>query len=222
MKGDYKMGYELIATAEGSSSIKPLDEGMYIGVCTKLIDLGWQHSDTYNKDYHKIMLGWDIAGEYVELQDGTKANRTMWQEYTNSLGEKAALRRDLESWRGKAFTIEELARFNIYNLLGIPCQIQIIHKERNGKTYANISAIVAFPKGTPTPQGDYPQTFFSFEYADTFENARTLPSWITDKLKKAEGYGKSGLKAYLEGGGEYDQTTGDDEFEDVDEDDLPF
>ncbi|MGN0108386.1 MAG: phage replication initiation protein, NGO0469 family [Hominilimicola sp.] len=214
---------EFIVKANEGSTIEPLDEGLYTGICTKLIDLGWQYSEKYDKKQHKMMLGWDIAGEKVELATGEKVNRTMWKEYSTSLGDKSTLRKDLQSWRGKAFTIQELAGFNLYQILGVPCQMQIIHTEKNGNKYANISAIIAMPKGMPKPEGDYNTTFFNMDCTDTFGEFGSLPTWIQDKIKNSENYESSGLKAFIESPNGY---SGDDSdgYSDIDcdDDDLPF
>ncbi len=213
---------EFIVKANEGSSIEPLDEGLYTGVCTKLIDLGWQYSEKYDKRYHKIMLGWDIAGEKIELSTGERVNRTMWKEYSMSLGDKSTLRKDLQSWRGKAFTIQELAGFDLCQILGAPCQIQIIHTEKNGNKYANISAIIAMPKGMSKPEGDYNTTIFNMDYTDTFREFESLPTWIQDKIKNADNYESSGLKAVIETPTSYSDDEPDDYSDLDDEDDLPF
>lgn len=207
---------EFIVKNEGSA-IEPLNEGLYTGVCTKLVDLGWQYNEKYDKKQHKLMIGWDIAGEKIELSDGQKVNRTMWKEYSTSLGEKSRLRQDLQSWRGKAFTLTELAGFNLCQILGTACQIQIIHTERNGTTYANISTIISLPKGMLPPEGDYPAVFFNLDDTRTFDEFHTLPSWIQDKIKNSEDYAKCGLKQLVEKASDIE-----DDYFDVDDDDLPF
>jgi hypothetical protein len=48
-----------------------------------------------------------------------------FKTYTASLFEAATLRKDLESWRGKSFTEEELAGFDISNLIGCTAKIEV-------------------------------------------------------------------------------------------------
>jgi hypothetical protein len=68
--------------------------------------------------------------------------------YTLSLNEKATLRKHLEAWRGKLFTPAELEGFDLENLLGANCQLQVIHNlSDQGRTFANIQAIVPLGKG---------------------------------------------------------------------------
>jgi hypothetical protein len=69
--------------------------------------------------------------------------------YTASLHEKAKLRKDLESWRGRAFTPEELKGFDLEKLIGANCQIQVVHAKVGEKVYANVAAIVPLSKNQP-------------------------------------------------------------------------
>ena len=82
--------------------------------------------------------------------------------YTLSLHENAALRRDLQSWRGRAFTETELAGFDLKTVLGVPCMITLVHSP-DGK-YANIQAVAGLPKGMEAPPQVLPsreaQVFF--------------------------------------------------------------
>lgn len=65
------------------------------------------------------------------------------QMYTASLSEKAFLRRDLEAWAGRPMNDFELKGFDLNNLVGHSCMIQIVHKDG----FANVQAIMATPKG---------------------------------------------------------------------------
>jgi hypothetical protein len=65
--------------------------------------------------------------------------------YTLSLNEKANLRKDLESWRGKAFSDAEIENgFDIEKLIGANCYLNIA---QNDKGKSVISAINPLPKG---------------------------------------------------------------------------
>ena len=53
------------------------------------------------------------------------------RRYSLSLHEKSSLRRDLESWRGRAFTQEELRGFDLEVLIGVGCLVSVVHEQRN-------------------------------------------------------------------------------------------
>ena len=69
--------------------------------------------------------------------------------YTASMHEKAALSKDLESWRGRAFTDEERDGFDLKKVLGQPCLLNVIHENKGGTVYANIASVSPVPKGMP-------------------------------------------------------------------------
>ena len=131
-----------------NTSFTPAPAGTHVAVCCQLIDLGCQHSEFYDKDTEKIMLGWELSN----VLEGEPAKpRMVWKQYTRSLGKKANLRGDLENWRGRKFSGEELAAFDMTKLLGAGCLLSIIHDTKEGTTYANVDAVMALPQGTPKP-----------------------------------------------------------------------
>lgn len=206
----------LIAKNSGGSTIAPLEEGVYTGICTGITDLGLQKNQKFEKVSHRIMFTWSIVGETIELR-GEQVNRELSREYTLSLHERSGLRKDLQAWRGKAFTDKELEGFDIANVLGVPCQLQVVHEERNGSTYARIGAIMAMPKGLPKPdKNDYALRIFDFEDAGTWYLFGDLPEWIQDKIRGAENYPESELEGFVNGREFADVEDGDND------DKLPF
>ena len=97
----------IIAKAGSENKIKPLEAGTYLAVCSGLIDLGIQYNEKFDKKIHKVLIIWDIVDEFIEV-DGKKQPRKLSKEYGLSLHKKAALRKDLEAWRNKTFTEQEL------------------------------------------------------------------------------------------------------------------
>lgn len=96
---------------------------------------------------HKINIVWQID----ETRDDGKPF-TVRKRYTLSLHEKAALRKDLESWRGRAFTEQELQGFDLENLLKVPALLNIIHNQKDGSTFANVASIMRLPKTMQAPE----------------------------------------------------------------------
>ena len=122
----------------------PAPEGLHQAVCVDVIDLG--EVDTAWGKKPKVRVVWQI--EEISPDDNKRCR--VQKQYTISLSEKANLRKDLECWRGRKFTSEELKGFDLEKLVGVNCQLQIIHNlSDEGKTYANIQAIIAAAKGIP-------------------------------------------------------------------------
>ena len=187
---------EFIAKSEGNSNIPKLENGVYTALSSMLIDLGFQKSLLDNNVRRKFMMVWTIVGEFIEVNK-EQLPRVMSKEYTLSLNEKSNLRKDLQAWRGQAFTEEELQGFNLITVMNKPCQLQIINEEKNGKTYNNISAIMAMPKGM-TVEPLQETTVFITNNPETWNSWEKIPKWIKEKIKKAEGYETSELKQFVD------------------------
>lgn len=176
----------LIASAKAVSTTPPIEAGAYAAICYGMIDLGMQFSEQYGRSSHKIAILWEIPSEILEV-NGEHVTRTISQTYTCSLSERAALRRDLESWRGRPFTDAELTAFDLRNIVGAPCMLNIIHTERNGNTYANVSTIMRLPKGMEAPKGTREHLIFDLDESD-LALLEKMPKWAVDKIKSSETY----------------------------------
>lgn len=124
--------------------------GTFMAICYRVIDLGTQDT-TYKgqaKKQHKILISWELPDE--KMSDGRPF--TISSRYTWSMSEKAALRKDLESWRGKPFTDADFGEggFDIAKIVGAPCILTIVHTDGE-KTYANVKGVAALMKGMVAP-----------------------------------------------------------------------
>lgn len=127
----------------------PPPPGTYPAICYRFIDLGTQATQFNNETKHqrKVMISWEITDEELRMDDGRPY--TLSQRYTWSMHEKAGLRKTLESWRGRPFEDADFGEggFDTKNLLGAPCFLSIMHVEKGGKTYANITGVSKLMKG---------------------------------------------------------------------------
>jgi hypothetical protein len=132
----------IIAKDGGDFEIHP--EGQYRAVCMDVVDLGLVENKQYGKMQHKVAV---VFHSEAKLKDGRPFE--VWERFTLTLAENGRLRPFLQSWRGRAFTEQELAGFDLEKLIGVQAYLQIIHNGHNGKTYANVSTIMLPPRGTP-------------------------------------------------------------------------
>lgn len=129
---------------ETGGDFTPAPSGTHLARCIGCVSLGTQqpNSPQFSAAF-KVMLIFELPDELLE---NGKA-MTVSMERTCSLSEKATLRHDLESWRGRPFTKEELSGFDVAQVVDVPCMLSVIHKQSaKGKTYAAITAISKLPK----------------------------------------------------------------------------
>jgi hypothetical protein len=194
----------LIAKDPGGTNYEPVPEGVFQAICYGIYDLGTQYNERWNKTAHRVIVAWEIPDSRIELEkDGKKLNlpRGISKEYTLSLHEKAALRKDLQNWRGRTFTKEELAGFDLANVLKANCMLQVLHATKDEKTYANVAAIMPLMKGVEKKAPENTPVLFSL--SDKQPIPSSTPKWIVDKIQAAKEYtgGVAGLQADNSGNG---------------------
>lgn len=175
----------LIAREPEGSNIPPLPEGVYVGTCYLLADIGEQYNKLNESWKQKVIIGWEINGESITI-DGKEEPRTICGFYGNSLHEKSTLRKILECWRGKRFTPEELAGFDLRKIVGTACQLQIAHTIKDdGKVRADVKSIVALTRG----MGYEPPTQkIIFDMDTDLDKLETMPKIVQTMVGKSRAF----------------------------------
>ncbi len=130
----------IIAKSGGGGNFKPAPTGVHTAVCVDVVDLGMKPTPWGDK--HKIRVVWQIE----ELMDNGKPFLVS-KPYTLSLNEKANLRKDLESWRGRPFTEQESDGFDVEAVIGKNCLLNVQQKVSGENTYANVMGVMPLKKG---------------------------------------------------------------------------
>lgn len=132
--------------AKDGGSFIDVPPGIHLARCYRLVDLGTQKSEFQGKVKYleKVMMQFEIHGEDDQgnplvTQDGRPLS--IAKSFTVTLADKSTLRKDLQTWRGREFTAEELRGFELKNVLGKWCMITVTQTESNGKIYTNIASI---------------------------------------------------------------------------------
>lgn len=126
-------------------------EGLYVAVCIDVVERGLVETAWGVRD--EVELRWEL-----EETDSRGKPFQVRQRYRRSLNEKAKLRQHLELWRGTKFSPKDLQKFDLDTLIGVNCQIQIVHNlDADGRTWANVQAIIKAPKNVTLlkPSPDY-------------------------------------------------------------------
>jgi len=170
----------LVIPQESSGTYERPPEGNHVAVCCSLVDLGTQYSEAYQKSQRKILVEWELSEETRENGEPFYID----QIYTFSMNEKSTLRLALESWRGVKFTPDDFGKFELSNLIGKGCMLNIIHTEKGDKVYANIASIARLPKGMKAPVMQASPRIFSMAPGEYDPSALDgLRERIVDKIK---------------------------------------
>jgi len=170
------------------TSFKPVPAGMHLARCYRIIDIGTQKTEFEGnvKYLHKIKIVWEVHGNDDEGNPMvTDKNEPMIvnKDYTLSWAEKANLRLDLQSWRGKAFTDEEQRRFDLKSVLDKWCMVNVTHKakKKGNGVYSNVTAVTPVPSALKAslPKGHNPCKVFQISEPDM-----ELFDTFSDYLKK--------------------------------------
>ena len=213
----------LIARESGGGTFTPVPPGMYLARCYRIVDLGTQKSEYQGKinTLPKVMLQFEVHGEDdagKPLVTAKGEPMSISKNFTLSLAEKATLRKDLQTWRGREFTADELRGFQIDNVLGAWAMIAITKAVgNNGKDYTNIANINSVPKAMKAdlPEGHNKCAAFYIESPD-MDMFETFSDNLRAKIEQSpewQSRGKQEAKAPSASKGSG--------FDDMD-DDIPF
>lgn len=183
----------LIAKDSGESSFTPVPPGMHLARCYRVVDLGTQKSEYQGQTKYlaKVMVQFEVHGEDefgTPLLTSRGEPMSISKNYTLSLAEKATMRKDFQTWRGRDFTPEELRGFELKNVLGVWAMINVSKAlGNNGKEYTNIMGVNSVPvsiKKAGMPNGVNPAAIFVISNPDMslFE---TFGSNLQDKIKSS-------------------------------------
>jgi hypothetical protein len=198
-----------LTIAETTTTYTPPPAGSFPARLLKVVDLGLQ--DTEYEGEHRtvkqVQLVFQLLGEETR-DDGTPFE--LGRKFTASMGPKAALRKMLEAWRCKPFTVDELRGFNVGSIVGLPCMVSVAHKfTAKGDTYAVVGSVSRPPKGLAVPELQGHTVVFDMGRPETWPNLELLPQRTRELIEASQSWREVQLQQ---------PTTG---FDDMD-DDLPY
>lgn len=190
-----------IIVSAGGKEFKQVSDGQHKAVCFKIADLGSKYNEKFDKTSRKCMISFEVIDE----QDDDGHNLIISWFGTLSLHEKSSLRKQLEGWRGRKFTEEESAGFDIAKLLGIPCNLYVMKSDK----YTNIENMMKWTDTEkPAPTNDIME--IGFDTKEHFDNIESLSDKMKEDIKLTPEY----LKANAQFCGQEVQTPLEDDFDD--------
>lgn len=202
----------IVKDSGGGGDYAAAPAGAHVARCYRVVDMGTQ-TVTFkgeSKQSHQILISWELPTKLMD--DGQPFS--VQQRFTASLSEKAKLRAYLEAWRGRKFTENELAGFDLQNIIGKPCMLNIVHVEKDGRTYANIASVMQVPDGMVVPPQVNESLFFTLGEGFDANAFEKLSDGLKEKIKNSPEYERSAIQS--------ESVTTPDGGEDTLNDDIPF
>lgn len=184
----------IVEAGGGSREFKTVPAGTHLARLYRIVDLGTQTTNFQGetKQQRKVMFAWEIhgeddAGDPMVTDDGKPM--AIFKNYTLSWNEAATLRKDLQAWRGTPWTDAEASRFDLKNVLGQWCMLNVIHRpgQSDGKLFANVAGISPVPgflKKQGLPQGVNPLQMFRLGDPD-WELFETFSKGLKAKIESS-------------------------------------
>lgn len=162
----------IIVKSEGGD-FEQLSPGTYRAVCKGVFDIGLQKNEYKGEVKYKeqIIIIFEVDERMsIEQYSGERFNMIKW--YNKSLHEKANLRRDLENWRGRTFTHDELKEFDVEKLVGVNCTLSIIKNDHGKSVIGSISKKMSGQEDIliEKPYTDIPQWVMDIKAKSVMDN----------------------------------------------------
>ena len=112
-----------LVSEESAGEYEQVPVGTHNAVCYQLVDAGTSMEEYQGeeKKRHSVYIFWELPD--LLMADGRPMSISC--QYTLSLHESAKLRRHLQSWMNRAFTEEELKSFDMTQMLGTTCKLDV-------------------------------------------------------------------------------------------------
>lgn len=164
-----------------------------VGTCVWVIDLGMQLNTYKDEMERRVKLWFELSEKDSENRPFMVSSKPM----KFSTNPKSNMCQMLVAWRGKEFTPEEKAAFDLKNILGKSCQLNVVHvpSQDGTTTYANIGSIMPIMKGTPVPALHNELIFYDTE-SHVEAVWEKIPDGIKDKINRLASSVKKDIEDY--------------------------
>lgn len=198
-----------LTVSSGGGDYESLQPGRYKATCYKIIDAGTRMESYQGGAERKrtlVYLYWEAShiqmgedGEEfwddIAMSDGRPFSIS--KKYTASLNDNATLHLDLKSWRGKPFSADDLKAFDIANLLGKTCELEVIgYQKPDGSDGVAVEGVYKPDGGVKSVKTENEQVAFDLDkyvleftgqsceeskaMCDIYED---MPSWMKEMIE---------------------------------------
>ena len=191
----------MIAPKAESKPRELVPTGNHIGTLYKItyvgtVNTGFKNDDGSDKYQYKVRLTWELPNELRDFgSDGEEKmlpmsiSREMTFSLYKSEKQTAVLRTIAHAMLGTALTDQEAEAFDIDELLGKSCMIDVSHEvnNANGMTFAKATTFSSVPNGF-----DVPAQINENKVENVSEMSRedidAMPEFIREKMKGSKEY----------------------------------
>jgi len=187
------MGLTMKERGNGKS-YDPIPADFHNAICYAVIDLGTQKTPWDDEGKQQVLLLWELPDLRIDVErDSVTVNlpRAISKKYTASFHEKSNLRKDLQRWRSKSFTEDELKGFHLSKLLGVNCTLFVQHRESKttGNTYAFVESVMPL-KGVDKREPENPTVYYDMdEHGKNLP--KTIPDWVIEVVSESKEWQKA-------------------------------
>tara|TARA_X000001382_G_scaffold130783_1_gene126910 strand:+ start:2843 stop:3454 length:612 start_codon:yes stop_codon:yes gene_type:complete len=174
----------IVGTTTNNKTRTLIPEGTHYARCISVVDMGtadaeWQGQVKKRKTVRFTFEFPKHTAVFREEDGPQPLGRSV--KYTNGFSQKGRLRPELEKWRGKSFTADELLSFDLASVLGHPCLATIVHVQgRDGQTVDRISGLSSVPEDMPsTPAVN---ELFTYDVDEHPKNFDRVPAWMREEI----------------------------------------
>jgi hypothetical protein len=142
---------------DNGGEFEPVPLGITRAICVNIFDIGFQQFQA-EPPKHQIVMLWEIEKKQT-WEPNVGKRFTVAKFYTLSINAKSNLGQDLESWRTRPFTDEERKGFELDNVIGKPCQLNLVANGDKAKVAIVLPADKSRPYWEPETSRDFVPKF---------------------------------------------------------------
>ena len=172
-----------------SSSFEQIPDGVYVGRCVRLVELGQQSSEMYPEPKWKVQIWLTVPKAPPVMVNGEEKQPTIGNLYgiTMSTSDKGTMKQ-------YASALDPMKQgTNLGYFLDQPCQFTV---KANQKGRATIDQIGPVVPGTEVPEVDIPLLHLKWAQPDP-EVWKQLPEITKEIIKGADNYSGSLMEAMV-------------------------
>lgn len=181
------------APKQEGKKFEPVPAGNHVARVYRIIQIGTitEQYQGEDKEMNKVVVGFELPNETKVFKEGEAAQPyVISREYTFSMNEKANLRKMVEGMLGVVLTDEEADSFDLTDILGKACLLNVVHKKSaTGNMYALIQGASPIPKGMDVPPAVNNRQVLDYESWDQ-ETFDSLSDFLKEKIRSSKEYMK--------------------------------